>query len=452
MPPKPDLSFTGLDEFANKPVVENCDAKTRETKPKDVRKNNNSPIIEKWVSDDEEEEVTQPKIEQKQLNLAFLRLRHYEEINGGHVAFRGNPKGGKITSKGTIRTAERRNRTLIEAARTILADSKLPTTFWAEAVNTACYVQNRVLVVKPHKKTPYELFYGRTPALSFMKPFGCPITILNTLDHLGKFDVEENLHIRFSENTPNVVSSGLDWLFDIDALTITMNWESIAADPKSSYVDGFKPSSDDEKKVDEDQSKGSECKEQEKQDHVNSTNNVNAASTNGVNDVGENISIELPFDPDMPALEDIVTFDFSNKDEDDDEMADMNNLETTIKVSPTPTTRIHKDHPLDQVIRDLHSETQTRNMSKNLEKHRTLFIKRYKGDILLLQVYVDDIIFGSTRKELCNAFEKLIHEKFQMSSMGELTLFLGLQVKQKNDGIFISQDKYVGEILKKFGL
>ena len=56
--------------------------------------------------------------------------------------------------------AERKNRTLIEAARTMLADSKLPITFWAEAVNTACYVQNRVLVVQPHNKTSYELFRG----------------------------------------------------------------------------------------------------------------------------------------------------------------------------------------------------------------------------------------------------------------------------------------------------
>ncbi|GKF31648.1 ribonuclease H-like domain-containing protein [Tanacetum coccineum] len=104
----------------------------------------------------------------------------------------------------------------------------------AEAVNTACYVQNRVLVVKPHNKTPYELFHGRTPALSFMSPFGCSITILNTIDHLDKFDgkadegffvryslnskafrvfnsitriVEENLHIRFSESIPNAVGS-----------------------------------------------------------------------------------------------------------------------------------------------------------------------------------------------------------------------------------------------------
>nr|GEY48339.1 hypothetical protein [Tanacetum cinerariifolium] len=79
-----------------------------------------------------------------------------------------------------------------------------------------------------------------------------------------------------------------------------------------------------------------------------------------------------------------------------------------------------------------------------VEKHCIDYIK------LLEHVYVNDIIFGSTRKELCNAFERLMHKKFQMSSMGELTFFLRLQVKQKNDGIFISQDKYVAEILKKF--
>ncbi|GJW41484.1 putative ribonuclease H-like domain-containing protein [Tanacetum coccineum] len=81
---------------------------------------------------------------------------------------------------------------------------------------------------------------------------------------------------------------------------------------------------------------------------------------------------------------------------------------------------------------------------------KTLFIKKDKGDILLVQVYVDDIIFGSTKKSLCTEFESLMHKKFQMSSMGELTFFLGLQVKQKDDGIFISQDKYVADILKKF--
>nr|GEX76095.1 hypothetical protein [Tanacetum cinerariifolium] len=83
---------------------------------------------------------------------------------------------------------------------------------------------------------------------------------------------------------------------------------------------------------------------------------------------------------------------------------------------------------------------------------QTLFIKKQKGDILLVQVYMDDIIFGSTNKELCKAFEKLMKGKFQMSSIGELTFFLGLQVNQKYNGIFISQDKYVAKILRMFGL
>ncbi|GJZ53397.1 ribonuclease H-like domain-containing protein [Tanacetum coccineum] len=207
--------------------------------------------------------------------------------------------------------AERRNKTLIKATRTMLADSKLPTTFWAEAVNTVCYVQNRVLVVKPHNKTPYELFHGRTPTLSFMIPFGCHVTILK--DDEGFFVgyslnikafrvfnsrtriVEENLHIRFSKNTPNTEGSRPDWLFDINALTRTTNYEPIVAgthshgfagtkandnvgqarketkhvkdyillplwladlpfsqDLKSSQDEGSKSLSDDEKKVDED--------------------------------------------------------------------------------------------------------------------------------------------------------------------------------------------------------
>ncbi|GKC35342.1 putative ribonuclease H-like domain-containing protein, partial [Tanacetum coccineum] len=133
--------------------------------------------------------------------------------------------------------------------------------------------------------------------------------------------------------------------------------------------DGSKPSSDDRKNVDEDPRKDSKCNDQENEDNVNSTNNVNAASTNEVNDVGAKTSIELPDDPNMPALEYISIFDFSKGDEDDDAEADMNNLDNTIQVSPNPTIRIHKDPPLDQVIRDLQSSTQTRKMSTNLEEH-----------------------------------------------------------------------------------
>ncbi|GJZ72035.1 hypothetical protein Tco_0635886 [Tanacetum coccineum] len=138
---------------------------------------------------------------------------------------------------------------------------------------------------------------------------------------------------------------------------------------KSSHDDGFKPSSDDGKKVDEDLRKDSECNDQEKEDNVNNTNTVNAASPNEVNVVGGKTSIELSFDPNMPALEDVIIFDFSRDDDDGGAEANINNLDTTIQGSPIPTTRIHKDHPLDQVIGDLQSAIQTKKMSKNLKEH-----------------------------------------------------------------------------------
>ncbi|GJW04976.1 retrovirus-related pol polyprotein from transposon TNT 1-94 [Tanacetum coccineum] len=321
-------------------------------------------------------------------NMSYLT--DFEEIGGGYVAFGGNPKRGKITGRGIKRefsvagtpqqngVAERKNRTLIEVARIMLVDSKLPTTFWAEVVNDACYVQNKVLVTKPHNKTPYELFLRRKPALGFMRPFGCPVTIFNTIDHIGKFDgkadevffvgysinskafrvfnnrtriVEENLHVQFSENTPNIIGSAKGCDDADDEKKVTEELEKEGGDPRTE----------------------SKSNDQEKEDNVNSTNNVNivssivnAPSTNKVNDVGGKTSIELPIDPNMPPLEDIV---YSDDDEDVGAEADMNNLDAFMPVSPIPTTRVHKDHPVEQIIGDLNSAPQTRRMTKNLEEH-----------------------------------------------------------------------------------
>nr|GEX12197.1 putative ribonuclease H-like domain-containing protein [Tanacetum cinerariifolium] len=233
-------------------------------------------------------------------NMSYLS--DFEELNGGYVTFGGNPKGGKITGKGKIKTgnlvrglptkvfendmccfiftwvvflatkdetspilktfitglenqlslkvkvirsdngtefknsdlnqlcglkgikrefsiprtpqqngiAERKNRTLIEAARSMPADSLLPIPFWVEAVNTTCYVQNRELVTKPHNKTPYELLHGRTPSICVMRPFGCLVTILNTLDPLGKFKRKTKMKLvleHTQQGTSNEVSS-----------------------------------------------------------------------------------------------------------------------------------------------------------------------------------------------------------------------------------------------------
>ncbi|GKA01315.1 putative ribonuclease H-like domain-containing protein [Tanacetum coccineum] len=608
--------------------------------------------------------------------------------------------------------AERKNRTLIEAARTMLADSFLPTTFWAEAVNTSCYVQNRVLVTKPYNKTPYELLHSRPPSISFMRPFGCPVTILNTLDPLGKFDgkadkgflvgysinskafrvfntrtrkVEENLHINFLENKLNVAGSRPDWLFDIDLLTNSINYEPVTARNQTNKNAGIKdnvdavptqqyillpllydsPQSLEDAVVDHAGKKTNEepANEGERNGYANSTNRDNTVSPS-VSPARQSFdnADDLPTDPLMHDLEDTSDplntgiFSGAYDDEEVSVEADLNNLETTMNVSPIPTTRIHKDHPKDQIIGDINLATQTRRMTKISKEHalvsyinkqrrtnhkdyqnclfacflsqikpkkviqalanpiwveaiqeellqfslqkvwklvdlpkgkhaigtkwvyinkkdergivvrnkarlvvlgytqeegidydevfapvarieairlflayasfmgfivyqmdmksaflygtieeevyvcqppgfedpqfpdkvykvekalyglhqaprawyetlstyllengfrrgtidKTLFIKKDKGDILLVQVYVDDIIFGSTKKSLCTKFESLMHKKFQMSFIGELTFFLGLQVMQRDDGIFISQDKYMADILKKF--
>ncbi|GJY29023.1 retrovirus-related pol polyprotein from transposon TNT 1-94 [Tanacetum coccineum] len=226
--------------------------------------------------------------------------------------------------------ADRRNRTLIEAVRTMLADSKLPTIFRQKQLILLAMCNIEYHLSKFDGKANEGFFVGYSLNSKAFRVFNSRTRI-----------VEKNLHIRFSENIPNAVGSGPDWLFDIDSLTRTMNYEPIVAGTQSN---GFA-------------------------DNVNNTNNVNAASTNEVNAVGGKTSIKLPFDPNMSALEDYSIFDFSRDNEDVGAEADINNLDTTIQVSPIPTIRIHKDHPLNQVIRDFQSDTQTRRMSKNLEEH-----------------------------------------------------------------------------------
>nr|GEX22304.1 putative ribonuclease H-like domain-containing protein [Tanacetum cinerariifolium] len=415
--------------------------------------------------------------------------------------------------------AERRNRKLIEAARTMLADSKLPTTFWAKAVNTASYVRNRALVVKPYNKTPYDFFRGRTPALSFMRPFRCHVTILNTLYHLRKFDGKayEGYFVGYSMNR-----IGPKWLFDIDTLTKSINYQLVVAGNQPNDNAGIKENLDASTNTNADVADAADVKENENDVYVspsgsdktknkkhndkakrddkgkspvdsptgvqdlraefeefsfNSTNRVNAVSalvnapgpnltnsTNSFNTASPSINAislnfriarkssfvdpsKYPNDPNMPKLEDIV---YSDDEEDVGAEVDLSNLETNISVSPIPTTRVHKYHLVNQIIGDLNSAPQTRSMTRMVKEQGGLY--QINDEYFhTFHVYMDDIIFGSTNKELCKSFERLMKGKFQMNSIGELTFFLGLQVKQKDDGIFISQDKYVAEILRKFG-
>ncbi|GJU37073.1 putative ribonuclease H-like domain-containing protein [Tanacetum coccineum] len=580
-------------------------------------------------------------------NKAYLA--EYQDFNGGPVAFGGskgyiNSKEFKnkgfiefYGSKGIKReysnartpqqngVAKRKNNTLIEAARTMLADSFLLNTFWAEAVSTACYVLNRVLVTKPHNKTPYELVTGyiivatSTIEAEYIAMNYQPVRSENQANkHAGPQEANQNA------GTEDMFDAGdsekeAESAQDFFVLPI---WSSYSSTVKRSTAKdaGEAPNKHpdlktDEKPVDkEDQVFLDELERLKRQEHdandaaealrkefaqetedlllqagaakTSSTNIVNTAST-PVSTVSpyDGLSFSDPTNPDQDnskihALEDIYKNPtngiFTNSSYDDEGVgADFINLETVVNVSPI--------HPSTLILGDPQSAVQTRSkVTKSFGAHafvyrnkkdergvvvrnkarlvaqghrqeegidydevfapvarieairiflafasymgfivyqmdvksaflygkideevyvsqppgfidpkypkkvykvvkalyglhqaprawyatlstfllkngyrrgtidKTLFIKKDKHDIILVQVYVDDIIFGSTKKSWCDEFEALMKSRFQMSSMGELTFFLGLQVKQKEDGIFISQDKYVAEILKKF--
>ncbi|GJV37021.1 putative ribonuclease H-like domain-containing protein [Tanacetum coccineum] len=136
--------------------------------------------------------------------------------------------------------AERRNRKLIEVAITMLVDSKLPTTFWAEAVNTACYVLNRVLIIKPHTKTPYELIRASLMEKLMRDFFDGYSMVSKAMRVFNKRTriVEETLNVRFLQNAPNVTGNGPDWLFYVDSLTISMNYVPVVAGNQTNGIAG----------------------------------------------------------------------------------------------------------------------------------------------------------------------------------------------------------------------
>ncbi|GJW77626.1 putative ribonuclease H-like domain-containing protein [Tanacetum coccineum] len=386
-------------------------------------------------------------IEQLHMTGNKCYLDEYEDYDGGFVSF-GDGKG-RISGKGKIKTGSLDfddNRTLIDAARTMLVDSKLPTTFWAEAVNTACYVLNRALVIKPHNKTPYELICRRPPLIDFMKPFGCHVTILNTRDHLGKFDgkvdegffvrysvtskamrvfnkrtriVEETLNIRFLENAPNVKGNGPDWLFDIDSLTISMNYVPVVASNQTNDIAGTKDNiiaGQGEKKIaprqeyiiiplyttnslisqgpmDCDEHGGMKPIETEHTNNTNSFNTVstpvstagpsfdNVVSSPPVNTDGPSVSTSNAFEEHLferfspfknaftpPQVPNVYSIDNTGilgnayNDEDVEKDVNMNNVDSSYTVpdaAPLKFLKDHpKDHPKDQLKRTNHKDFQ----------------------------------------------------------------------------------------------
>nr|GEV03237.1 putative ribonuclease H-like domain-containing protein [Tanacetum cinerariifolium] len=531
-----------------------------------------------------------------------------------YIAFGENPKDGKIFRKGKIRIekldfddvyfvkelkfnlfsvlemCDKKNSVLFTDTECLVLspEFKLPdeNQVLLRVLRKNNMYNNRVLVTKPHIKTLYELLHGRTPSISFMRPFGCLVTILNTIDSLRKFDgkvdegflvgysvsskafrvfnsrtriVQKTLHVNFLENKPNVAGSGPTWLFDIDTLTKTMNYQPVTAGNQSNPSAGIQEQFDAEKAGEENvqqyvlfpvwssgftnpQNTNGNDAFDEKEPDINEDNTAGTLvpavgqlspnSTNTFSAVGpSNVAAspthrksscidtsQYPDDPNMPELEDITYSD----DEDDvgaeEELLQFKMQKVWILVDlphgkraightqedgidyeevfalvarieairlflayasfmgfivyqmdvksaflyGTIKEEVYVCQPLGfkdpdypdkvyKVVKALYGlhkaprawyETLASYLLENSFQRgkidQTLFIKRKKDDILLVQIYIDDIIFGSTDKYLCKAFEKLMKDKFQMSSIRELIFFLGLQVKQKKDRICIS--------------
>ncbi|GJS05975.1 retrovirus-related pol polyprotein from transposon TNT 1-94 [Tanacetum coccineum] len=376
---------------------------------------------------------------------------------------------------------------------------------------------NRVLVTKPHNKTPYELLHGRPPSISFMRPFGCPMTILNTLAPLGKFDgkadegflvgysinskafrvfntrtrkVEENLHKTFLENKPNVAGSGPDWLFDFDLLTNSMNYEPVTT--------GNQTNKNAEDAIADDAGKKTNKKPANEGERNVSTVSPSVSVAGQIFDNAD----DLPTDPLMPDLEDTVDllntgiFSGAYDDEDEGAEADLNNLETTMNVY-----RNKKDERGIVVRNKARLVAQGYTQEEGIDYDEVFApVARIEAIRLFLAyasfmgfiVYQMDVksafLYGTIEEEVyvCQppGFEDpqfpdkvykvekalyglhqaprawyetlstyLLENGFRRGTIDK-TLFIkkdkGLQVKQKDDGIFISQDKYVVDILKKF--
>ncbi|KAL8087865.1 hypothetical protein AgCh_037851 [Apium graveolens] len=451
---------------------------------------------------------------------------------------------------------ERKNRTLVEAARTMLQDAKLPTSFWEEAVNTACYTQNRYLINKNLGKSPYSILSKRKPTVKHLQVFGNKFYVLkDNSEYVGKFDskVFEAIFLGYSlERTAykvyvleqKKIMGSIDMTFDDDKCpdlecldeneAETLNFENLNIDCDS----------EDEAEVNTSNIMDEESTEQVNYENERSSQTPEFDSTNSGGEIGESFASHANDEEDTEnSSQQTHTWKWGRSHTGERIIGDpnagvrtrsateLNQFERNKvwKLVPAPKNRsvigtkwvfrnkmdengivtrnkarlvakgysqeegIDYDETFAPVARleairiflafAAHSNFKVYQMNVKsaflngeLEEEvyvqqppsfedpefldfvyqllkalyglketidKTLFYKQYGGDMILVQIYVDDIIFGSTNEKLCQRFSKLMQSEYEMSMMGELSYFLGLQVSQRSDGIFISQTKYI---------
>ncbi|GJS31769.1 retrovirus-related pol polyprotein from transposon TNT 1-94 [Tanacetum coccineum] len=465
--------------------------------------------------------------------------------------------------------AERRNRTLIEAARTMLNGSVLSKHFWTDAVRTACYTQNISIIVKRHDKTSYEIFKERIPDISYFHMFKCPVFIHNSKNHLGKFDakaddvyflgyssvskafrvyntrrqqIEETYHVTFDENS-DVAYYIIPYGRSLIEITQENHVLKVIAhnEPKIPHT------KDDEGPPDQINTEGTHEKNVQNDQMITQPTDVPLGNNtkdrwsrdqrielvNIIGDLGEGMltrsmaakliaasASECLFADFLSKIEPKkVSKVFKNKKDEhgtttknkarlvaqgysqeegtdyDETFAPVARIEAIriflafatymnfkvyqmdvksaflngklkeevyVKQPPGFESSEFLDYVyklekalygLKQAPRAWYETLSTFLIQNKFARGRidnTLFIYKSKGEVLLVQVYVDDIIFGSTSYKLCKQFEKLMTKTFEMSMMGELTCFFGLQIKHDDKGISIYQEQYTRNLLKKY--
>ncbi|PWA63219.1 retrotransposon protein [Artemisia annua] len=383
-----------------------------------------------------------------------IQFRKYCDLNGISHNFSA-PQTPQ--SNGVV---ERKNRTLQEMSRTMLNEQSIPQKFWCHAVDTSTYILNRVSIRRILGKTPYELLRGRKPNIGF-KVFGSKCFILNTKDYLTKFDPKsyEGIFLGYSQNSKAYIVLNKDTMRVEESLNVT--FDETPPPPRTLPLE-------DDDVIEED---AIEVFRNKLDENGIVTRNKARLVAQGYNqqegiDYDETYALVARLESIRILLAYACALDFRLYQM-DVKSAFLNGFinEEVYVAQPPGFIDFAKPDYVYKLKKALYGLKQAPKawydrLKTFLVKHNysmgmvdnTLFTKRSDHHIIIVQIYVDDIIFGSTCQEMCDEFAKIMHDEFEMSMMGELNFFLGLQIKQLEDGIFFNQYKYIKEMLKKFGL